>query len=66
MKLCDFNGYEVHIPTSGGKAGKGKQSTTSIQLRKGNCILKQFRFKLDGQKPVQAIEAAKKFALTNP
>lgn len=44
MKITDFQGYEIHLPSSGGKAGKGKNVMSSIQARKNNQILKQFRF----------------------
>ena len=37
--------YKIHIPISGGKAGKGLNKTSSLQVRMDGCILKQFRFK---------------------
>lgn len=40
-----MSGYTLHIPTSGGKAGKGMNATGSIQVRKDSMIKKQFRFK---------------------
>lgn len=48
MKIYDYRGHELHLPTSGGKAGKGCNRTTSLQVRAegGNSILKQFRFDL--------------------
>lgn len=46
MKLYDYSGYELHRPTSGGKAGKGYNKTSTIQVRKGDCIVKQFKFEL--------------------
>ena len=44
MKLADFLSYEIHLPTSGGKAGSGRAATSNFQIRKGNQVLKQFRF----------------------
>jgi len=44
MKLTDFQGYEIHLPESGGKAGRGQNVMSSIQARKNNQVLKQFRF----------------------
>lgn len=32
MKLADYKGYQIHIPTSGGKAGKGCNVTSTIQV----------------------------------
>lgn len=49
MKIADCNGYEVHIPTSGGKAGTGFNKTSTIQVRLGNMIVKQFRFTMDSE-----------------
>lgn len=39
-------GYDIIIPASGGKAGKGRNVTGSVQVRKHDMILKQFRFKI--------------------
>jgi hypothetical protein len=47
MLFTTVNGCELHIPTSGGKAGKGHNKTGSVQVRKGGQILKQFRFRVD-------------------
>lgn len=47
MKICDYKGFEIHIPTSGGKAGKNRNISSTIQLRKDGCIVKQFRFLID-------------------
>ena len=44
MKVCDYKGYEIHLPTSGGKAGWGRNVTSTIQVRNGTSIVKQFRF----------------------
>lgn len=46
--------YQSHIPTTGGKAGLGKNRTSSIQLREGNRIVKQFRFKTDDNESFKA------------
>jgi hypothetical protein len=64
MKLGELNGYEFHVPTSGGKAGKGCNRTSTIQLRMGNRIIKQFRFTLDDPASrTKAIRKAKAFAM---
>jgi hypothetical protein len=51
MKIADYSGYEIHLPTSGGKAGKGCQVTSALQIVRpaGNArvIVKQVRFILD-------------------
>ena len=46
MKLCDYRSFEIHVPMSGGKAGKGCNRTSSIQVRRHNSIQIQFRFVL--------------------
>lgn len=46
MKVGEMNGFEFHVPTSGGKAGKGRHTTSTIQIRRGNQIVKQIRFTL--------------------
>ena len=38
--------YSIHIPISGGKAGKGLNKTGSVQVRKDGFILKQFRYRV--------------------
>lgn len=47
MKIADYKGYEVHVPTSGGKAGTGCNQTSTVQVRLGCNIVKQFRFTVD-------------------
>lgn len=55
--------YQSHIPHTGGKAGLGKNVTSSIQLREGNQIVKQFRFKTaDPDSFKKAAARARKFA----
>lgn len=65
MLLAFFNGFEIHLPMSGGKAGKGCNKTGSIQIRDGFRILKQFRFQV-GKQPsyMKAIDKAKAFCQT--
>jgi len=60
MKLLDYKGIEFHLPTSGGKAGKGCAATGTIQARHGNRIVKQFRFKMGESRA--AIHKAKLWA----
>jgi len=63
MLIAEMNGYEFHLPTSGGKAGKGHQKTSTIQVRKANCIVKQFRFYVDDTESMKvAVGKAKEFA----
>lgn len=52
MKLIDLEGgYSIHLPESGGKAGKGHNKTSTIQLRKesggGYLIVASKRFTMD-------------------
>ena len=63
MKLAELNGYEVHLPTSGGKAGKGCQKTSSIQVRRNNLIVKQFRFVISDDCTREPLKKAKEFIL---
>jgi hypothetical protein len=63
MKLAELYGYELHLPMSGGKAGKGYQKTSSIQVRRNNVIVKQFRFKVDGLSTQAAFKKAKDFII---
>lgn len=44
MRVATINGHELHRPTSGGKAGKGRNLSGSIQVRTDGQIVKQFRF----------------------
>lgn len=39
-----YKGHTLYIPSSGGKAGKGYNKTSHVQIRRGGMILKQFRF----------------------
>lgn len=64
MKIGEYRGYEFHLPTSGGKAGKGHAKTSNIQVRKDSCILRQFRFRVDDPADrKRAADAAKKYVL---
>lgn len=63
MLLATINGYEIHVPSSGGKAGKGRNKTSTIQVRKDNLIVKQFRFVVGNvESKKKAITAAKQHA----
>lgn len=63
MKVDELNGHEFHLPTSGGKAGKGRNRTSTIQVRRGGVIVKQYRFPMDNEeKRKKAIQRAKDFA----
>lgn len=66
-KIGEVGGFEAFIPTSGGKAGAGCALTSSIQLRRDNCIAKQFRFDLPSPlSRSKAIKRAKAWAIANP
>lgn len=54
-----MSGYSIHIPTSGGKAGKGMNDTSTVQVRKDSMLKKQFRFKMcDPSSRQKAVEKA--------
>lgn len=48
MCVGDYRGHKLCVPTSGGKAGKRKNLTSSLQVRVGTTIIKQFRFNTAG------------------
>lgn len=69
----EYYGYVIHEPSSGGKAGKGFNKTTTIQVRKpmrnGYLIIARWRVKVgDQQERLEVIEQAKKVieGLINP
>lgn len=67
MKLNDYKGYEIHVPTSGGKAGKGHNLTSTIQIRLDSMIKKQIRFDLASMDSrARAIDSAKRWITANP
>lgn len=47
--LKNIGKYSVRRPLSGGKAGKGKNSTSNIQIinLETNCLEKNFSFQVD-------------------
>jgi hypothetical protein len=65
MRLCFLNnGYALHVPTSGGKAGKNCNKTSTVQLRLEDCVKKQFRFTVNDKESFKkAVAKAKKYAL---
>lgn len=66
MKIGELNGWSFHVPTSGGKAGKGRNRTSTIQIFK-NDTLKQFRFVVaNPESRKSAMRKAKSFAVTSP
>jgi hypothetical protein len=67
VKIAEANGLEVHLPTTGGKAGRGNARTGSIQVRDSNMIVKQFRFLwADAASRAKAIDGARAFMRTIP
>lgn len=70
MKIGELNGFEFHVPTSGGKAGKGCNHTGTIQVVRtshhGSQIVKQFRFVVQDQASrLGAIVKARQYAKEN-
>lgn len=72
MKIADYKGYEIHFPTSGGKAGKGHQKTSTIQVMEpnrfsgGHMLKIAFRFTMaDANSRQSAIKRAKEFCDLN-
>jgi hypothetical protein len=63
MKVATFrNGMELHLPTSGGKAGRGHNATSTFQIRRGAQIVKQIRFTAgDAASRKAAYEKVKEF-----
>lgn len=58
--IGEHRGYKLYLPTSGGKAGEGRNKTSSLQIRDGNVIIKQIRFNVeDGHH--HACDKARKF-----
>lgn len=58
----NYKGYKIYQPVSGGKAGKGKNETTSFQVRHDNIILKNIGYKVGDKKSYdRALEKAKSF-----
>lgn len=58
--IGEYRGYKLYLPTSGGKAGEGRNKTSTLQIRNGNEIIKQIRFKVeDGHH--HACDKARKF-----
>jgi hypothetical protein len=44
MLIDTGNGHQIHVPASGGKAGRGRNRTGTIQVRRHGFIIKQYRF----------------------
>jgi hypothetical protein len=61
MKYRTVGGYEIHLPTSGGKAGADLNKTSALQVRKDSCIVKQFKFAVGGDGFRKALEKAMVF-----
>ncbi len=64
MTLQTYKGYTLRLPTSGGKAGKGCNKTSTVQvlqpLGSGSLLVKQVRFKVtDGH--TKAVDTAKQW-----
>ncbi len=47
--------YEIRLARqSGGKAGKGRNKTSTVQVFCGSCIVRSFRFSVDDVHSLQA------------
>lgn len=57
--IGEYRGYVLCLPTTGGKAGKGHNKTSSLQIRNGNTIVNQIRFKI-GTDPKELVAKAKR------
>lgn len=61
--LMEVDGIRIYEPTSGGKAGKGQNKTSTIQVHMHNRIAAAFRFDVsDHASRDRAIEKAKAWA----
>lgn len=61
-----LNGYIIRLPTSGGKAGKGRNRTSTVQVRKDGFLKAQFRFLVnDATSYRAAMQKAEDFAKNN-
>jgi hypothetical protein len=58
--------YEIRFARqSGGKAGKGCNKTSTVQVLYGSCIVKQFRFLMGNSQSIeQAIAKAEAYVIT--
>jgi hypothetical protein len=54
VKIGEHESFEIFVPTSGGKAGKGLANTSNVQVRRNGVIVKQFRFKCDDEESRKA------------
>lgn len=65
MKIHDIGPFEIHLPTSGGKAGTGHNKTSTLQIRRDSRIVKQIRFVVDDPESRSlAVRKAKEFCRT--
>lgn len=61
LYLGEYRGFSLHLTVSGGKAGKGCNSTASVRVT-GETVCKYFRFPVnDGEKRRGALRKAKEF-----
>lgn len=66
MTIGELNGFTFIVPESGGKAGKGKAVTGTIQVRRRAVIEAQFRFRwISPESRKLAMRKAKAFALAS-
>lgn len=57
--MTELNGYTIKLAhQTGGKAGKGHNKTSTVQVIKDNFIIKQFRYTVDN--PASFMRASKK------
>jgi hypothetical protein len=57
--MTELNGYTIKLANqTGGKAGKGHNKTSTVQVIKDGCLVKQFRYTVDN--PASFMEASRK------
>lgn len=65
MQIARYKNYTLHIPESGGKAGKGMNKTGTVQVRHGAFIVAQYRFNVgDAESKRAGIQKARKWCDT--
>jgi hypothetical protein len=61
VKIADYKGHTIWLPTSGGKAGKGHAQTTALQARRNGFIVARARFTVSDEngmvKPIRKLRA---------
>ena len=62
-KVGSHNGFDFHIPDSGGPVGRGNNKTGTVVVKQGSAVVKRFRFEaLSAESRGRALEKATRFA----